>query len=81
MTLAPIGKKNSNEIIMIPVTNDLAEPTEETNRLILSVSGDLLEGFHKNPFDAIAERTRLDLDLVLRRIRLMLEAGTIRRVR
>lgn len=81
MTLAPIGKKNSNEIIMIPVTNDLAEPTEETNRLILSVSEDLLEGFHKNPFDAIAERTGLDLDLVLRRIRLMLEAGTIRRVR
>lgn len=81
MTLAPISKKNSNEIIMIPVTNDLAEPTEETNRLILSVSEDLLEGFHKNPFDAIAERTRLDLDLVLRRIRLMLEAGTIRRVR
>ena len=66
---------------MLQTMHNLAEPTEETNKLILSVSEDLLEGFHEAPFNAIAERTGLALDLVLERIRIMLEAGTIRRVR
>lgn len=66
---------------MLQVATALTEPTEETNKLILSVSEDLLEGFHETPFQAIAERTGLELNLVLDRIRLMLEAGTIRRVR
>ena len=66
---------------MLQAITNLSEPTEETNQLILSVSEDLLEGFHEAPFNAIAERTELDLDLVLHRIRIMLGAGTIRRVR
>ena len=66
---------------MLQTLPDLSEPTEEINKLILTVSEDLLEGFHEAPFNAIAERTGLELDLVLERIRIMLQAGTIRRVR
>ncbi|MDF1714559.1 MAG: Lrp/AsnC family transcriptional regulator [Akkermansiaceae bacterium] len=63
-----------------PVTA-LDEPTEAINKQILSVSEDLLSGFHVAPFDAIADQCRLDLEVVLERIRLMLQSGTIRRVR
>jgi len=59
----------------------ISEPTEVTNRRILQVSEDLLDGFHEYPFDEIARRSGYPLDLVLERIRIMLEAGTIRRVR
>lgn len=65
---------------LTPVT-DLTEPTEPLNKQILSVSEDLLNGFHVAPFDAIADRSGHDLEVVLNRIRIMLEAGTIRRVR
>jgi DNA-binding Lrp family transcriptional regulator len=57
---------------------DLADPT---NAAILSVSEDRLSGFQEDPFGAIAERTQLPLETVIERIRAMLEAGTIRRVR
>ena len=57
---------------------DLADPT---NAAILAVSEDQLAGFHEDPFGAVAERTGLPLDTVIERIRAMLEAGTIRRVR
>ncbi|MGJ8696493.1 MAG: Lrp/AsnC family transcriptional regulator [Verrucomicrobiaceae bacterium] len=66
---------------MLTANSALTEPNEETNKLILSVSEDLLEGFQTHPFEEISKRTGLPLDLVLDRIRLMLEAGTIRRVR
>ncbi len=51
------------------------------NALILSVSEDCVQGFHEHPFSEIAVRTKLDIPTVLSRIRGMLEAGTIRRVR
>jgi len=51
------------------------------NDAILSVSEDQLEGFHVDPFGEIARRSGVDLDTVLERIRALLEAGTIRRVR
>jgi DNA-binding Lrp family transcriptional regulator len=54
---------------------------DETNAAILAVSEDRLTGFHERPFQAIAEGAGLDLDTVLERVRAMLEAGTIRRVR
>jgi DNA-binding Lrp family transcriptional regulator len=65
---------------LAPAT-DLSEPTEAVNKQILSVSEDLLNGFHVAPFDAIADQCGHDLDVVLERIKLMLENGTIRRVR
>jgi len=59
-------------------------PTEHddpTNAKILAVSEDLVSGFQKDPFNIIAEQSGVELEVVLERIRAMLEAGVIRRVR
>jgi len=59
-------------------------PTEHTdpiNAAILAVSEDKVPGFCREPFVEIAKRSGVPLDVVLERIRTMLEAGTIRRVR
>jgi DNA-binding Lrp family transcriptional regulator len=57
------------------------ELTDPTNVAILSVSEDNLEGFHRDPFAEIAARSTVPLGTVLERIRALLAAGTIRRVR
>ncbi len=54
---------------------------DPVNSQILEISEDSLSGFHREPFHAIAERTNLPESVVIERIRAMLEAGTIRRVR
>ena len=59
-------------------------PTEHDDPLnakILSVSEDLVSGFQEDPFSVIAQESEVPLDVVLERIRAMLEAGVIRRVR
>ena len=59
-------------------------PTEHddpVNAGILAISEDLVAGFHEAPFHVIAEQAGVDLETVLERIRAMLEAGVIRRVR
>lgn len=61
---------------MIPI-----EHTDPVNAAILAVSEDLVSGYHRLPFHAIAEKSGVPLDSVLIRIRAMLEAGVIRRVR
>ncbi|MGE9267855.1 MAG: Lrp/AsnC family transcriptional regulator [Verrucomicrobiales bacterium] len=60
----------------IPVEHD-----DPTNAQILSVSEDLIAGFQRAPFQLIADESGVPLDTVLERIRAMLEAGVIRRVR
>ena len=55
--------------------------TDPVNARILSVSEDKIHGFVADPFSAIAERSGFPLETVLERIRAMLLAGTIRRVR
>ncbi|CAB4243315.1 conserved protein of unknown function [Methylacidimicrobium sp. AP8] len=65
---------------------DLDEPlpvsTEDpVNARILAVSEDKLAGFHEEPFAVIARLSGLPLATVTARIRAMLSAGTIRRVR
>jgi len=57
------------------------EHSDPINARILTVSEDLVSGFQRRPFDVIAEQSGLPLDVVLERIRAMLEAGVIRRVR
>ncbi len=57
------------------------EIDDPINAQILAVSEDLIDGFNTNPFRLIAEKSDVPLDTVLSRIRAMLEAGTIRRVR
>ncbi len=51
------------------------------NKQILSVSEDKIQGFVARPFEAIAKQAGLDLDVVLTRLRAMVQAGTIRRIR
>ena len=59
-------------------------PTEHhdpVNARILAVSEDKISGFPREPFLEISRLSGVDLPTVLERIRAMLEAGTIRRVR
>ncbi len=58
-----------------------ADIHDATNALILSVSEDRLEGFQRDPTGEIARRTGLPVDQVIERLRAMLKAGTIRRIR
>ena len=57
------------------------EIADEVNAKILAVSEDQLQGFQRDPFGVVAERTGLDRTVVLERVRAMLEAGVIRRIR
>ena len=54
---------------------------DPTNAAILAVSEDRIAGFRRDPLGEIAERSGVDLATVIERVRAMLEAGTIRRVR
>src|ERR1051326_4489958 len=55
--------------------------TEPVNAKILSVSEDQIKGFVRDPFGEIAAKSGVDVETVMERIRAMLQAGTIRRVR
>jgi hypothetical protein len=57
------------------------EITDPVNARILAVSEDRIAGFLEDPFAEIAARAELPLSTVLERIRAMVAAGTIRRVR
>ncbi len=60
----------------IPVSTD-----DAVNSEILMVSEDQIQGFSATPFAEIAKQSDVPLETVLDRIRAMLEAGVIRRVR
>jgi DNA-binding Lrp family transcriptional regulator len=55
--------------------------TDPINAQILAISEDRIQGFVRDPFGEIAEKSGLDPELVMERIRAMLRGGTIRRVR
>jgi DNA-binding Lrp family transcriptional regulator len=57
------------------------EISDPVNAAILAVSEDRISGFLEEPFQAIAERSGIAIDVVHERLRAMLEAGTIRRIR
>ena len=61
---------------MLPV-----EHNDPINAKILAISEDKIEGFVREPFQEIARRSGVDVDVVMARIAAMLRAGTIRRVR
>ncbi|MCH1409723.1 MAG: Lrp/AsnC family transcriptional regulator, partial [Verrucomicrobiales bacterium] len=67
---------SSDAVSEIPVEHD-----DPINMQILEVSEDLVSGFQRHPFQNIAEKSGVDLETILTRIRAMLEAGVIRRVR
>ena len=58
-----------------------AEHDDPINARILRISEDMVSGFQRAPFNEIATASGVELDTVLERIRAMLEAGVIRRVR
>jgi DNA-binding Lrp family transcriptional regulator len=66
---------------MIEADHDLASLSDPINRQILSVSEDTLVGFHRDPVGEIADRSGVPADTVIERIRALLGAGVIRRVR
>src|SRR5499427_10582645 len=57
------------------------EHTDTVNARILAVSEDKIQGFVREPFRKIADLSGVTEETVLDRIRAMLQAGTIRRVR
>jgi DNA-binding Lrp family transcriptional regulator len=57
------------------------EISDPVNARILAVSEDRIQGFQRRPFQAIAAQSGVELAVVMERLRAMLEAGTIRRVR
>jgi len=61
---------------MLPV-----EHNDPINAKILAISEDKIEGFVREPFEEIATRSGVGVDVVMARIAAMLRAGTIRRVR
>ncbi|MFN0067091.1 MAG: Lrp/AsnC family transcriptional regulator [Limisphaerales bacterium] len=60
---------------------DPVSPQDPVNARLLAVSEDQLAGFQRDPLAEIARRSGLDLPTVIGRLRAMLGAGTIRRVR
>jgi DNA-binding Lrp family transcriptional regulator len=64
--------------VLSTVPTDISDPI---NARILAVSEDRIAGFLEEPFTEIARQSGVELPVVLERIRAMLEAGTIRRVR
>jgi len=62
--------------LTIPIRID-----DPINARILSISEDKLQGFQADPFGEISRLSGVDLPTVLERIRAMLQAKTIRRVR
>jgi hypothetical protein len=63
---------------VVAVPYEISDPV---NARILAVSEDKLQGFQREPLQQIALQTGLEVALVTERIRAMLLAGTIRRVR
>ena len=61
---------------MLPV-----EHNDPINAEVLAISEDKIEGFVREPFEKIASRSGVRVDVVMARIAAMLRAGTIRRVR
>jgi DNA-binding Lrp family transcriptional regulator len=57
------------------------EHNDPLNSRILAVSEDQIQGFVREPFAEIAARSGVPIETVIERIRIMLAAGTIRRVR
>ena len=84
---APLISASPREIFQLPCASFSSflmidtEYTDAINSKILAVSEDRIQGFVREPFREIARQSGLEESIVLQRIRAMLEAGTIRRVR
>jgi DNA-binding Lrp family transcriptional regulator len=68
----------TNRTVTITIPTEITDPL---NARVLAVSEDRIAGFIEDPFAEIARLAELPVDIVHERIRAMLGAGTIRRVR
>lgn len=66
---------------MSPATAIPVEIHDPVNARILTVSEDRITGFVTDPITEIATQSGVDIDTVVERLRAMLTAGTIRRIR
>ena len=66
---------------MSTVTDTPIAHTDPINARILAISEDRIAGFVRDPIGEIAQRSGVDIDTVIERLRAMLRAGTIRRIR
>lgn len=64
-----------------PGTENPTEHTDPVNARILAVAEDQIRGFHRHPFQFVADQSGLPLETVHDRVRAMLRAGVVRRVR
>ncbi|HEY2378492.1 MAG TPA: hypothetical protein VGH98_21105 [Gemmatimonadaceae bacterium] len=64
-----------------PTSSIPTEISDPVNARILAVSEDRIAGFLVDPFGEIARLSEVPIDTVLERLRAMLAAGTIRRIR
>jgi DNA-binding Lrp family transcriptional regulator len=65
----------------VPAGTVLLSTSDPVNARILAVSEDRIQGYHRDPLAEIARQAQLPLDQVLERLRALLEAGVIRRIR
>src|SRR5262249_29425143 len=82
------GADNGEEVvrhIIHPYMSTAAEVsiahTDPINAKILAIAEDRIQGFVRDPVSVIAAQSGVDAEIVIERIRAMLRAGTIRRVR
>lgn len=68
----------SRTLLPLSVPIDITDPV---NSRILAVSEDRIAGFLVDPITEIATQSGVDVDTVVERLRAMLAAGTIRRIR
>jgi hypothetical protein len=76
MSGATTSRSTDPPAFPFPLTLD-----DPINTAILAVSEDKLEGFQRDPLGEIARRSDVPVETVVERVRALLEAGTIRRVR
>jgi DNA-binding Lrp family transcriptional regulator len=65
----------------MPPTVLSTEITDPINARILAVSEDRIAGFLEDPFVEISRLSELPVEIVLERLRVMLESGVVRRIR
>lgn len=75
------GQSAANKLAMMIEATVPAEIADPVNAAILAVSEDRIAGFIEEPFAEIARLSGFAEEVVIERLRAMLEAGTIRRIR
>jgi len=68
-------------VTSVPLSAVPTEVSDPINARILAVSEDRLPGFVEEPFADIAGATDLPEETVIERLRAMLDAGVVRRIR